>query len=234
MDLNSKKLNGILTLFQNGERKTAYKKMEDYINLFPTNIIAIYNYAFMSEKLNKLDNAINNYKKIIKINNQHWQSRFNLYVIFINQERYTEAEKLIDEVLIIKNNYQPALRDKALILYYTGKQDEALIYINKAIQLNTNDYIALNILGLIYSALKLDTKAEKIFNIAIKLNHQYPPSYNNLEKCYQNLNKIDLALLNFKKSYNLNKDFSEAINNLANIYVANSQYKKVLNFIKKL
>ncbi|SVB38277.1 uncharacterized protein METZ01_LOCUS191131, partial [marine metagenome] len=74
MDFNSKKLNSILTLFQNGERKTAYKKMKDYINLYPTNIIAIYNYAFMSEKLNNLDSAINNYKKIIKINNQHWQS----------------------------------------------------------------------------------------------------------------------------------------------------------------
>lgn len=233
MDVDSKQLNIILKLFQNGDKKIAYKKMKGFLNLYPSNIIAIYNYAFMSEKLNNIESAIKNYKKIIETNNHHWQSRFNLYVILINQEKYKDAEKLIDEVLKIKDNYQPALRDKSLVLYYRGKPDEALIFINKAIQLNKNDYIALNILGLIYSALKQDIKAEKVFNISIKLNPQYSPSYNNLGKCYQNLKKYDLALLNFKKSYNLNNDFSEAINNLANIYIANSKYKKGIEFYKK-
>jgi len=61
MDIDSKKLNNILTLYQNGERQSAYKKIRDYINLYPSNIIAIYNYAFMSEKLNNIENTINNY-----------------------------------------------------------------------------------------------------------------------------------------------------------------------------
>jgi len=228
----SNQLNEILKQFQEGNKKKAYLKLKNYISIYPDNLIAVYNFAYMSELLNKIDVAVKFYKTIIKKNNDHWQSRFNYYLILIKQEKYINALDLINDVLKIKKNYQPALRDKALVMYHLGKPDEGLEFINQSIKINPKDYIALNTLGLIYGALKLDEKAKEVFNLAIKINSQYFPSYNNLGNCLLRFNKIDLALQNFKKAHDINNDFQEAINNMANIYLLKSKYTEAIELYK--
>lgn len=227
---NVVKLNKILKQFQDGNQEIAYLNLKKYISKYSEDLIAIYNYAYMSENLSKLEIAIEKYIYIIKKDKNHWQSRFNLYLIYIQKRKYEEALKLIDEVLLIKPDYQPALRDKALTKYYLGKPDEGLVYILKSINLNKQDYIALNILGLIYNSLKENSKAKEIFEKAIQINPNYFPSYNNYGNCLQNLNKIDAALINFKKAYELNNNFEEAINNTANIYTIQGKYEEAIKY----
>ena len=93
----------------------------------------------------------------------------------------------------IKPNYQPALRDKAVILYYLKKPDEALPFIEESLKQNQTDYIALNTLGLIYMEMKQYDLAKKIFTKAISINSQYFPSYNNLGRCYQIDNESQIS-----------------------------------------
>ena len=229
---NVVKLNKILKKFQDGNREIAYLDLKKYIESYSNDLVAIYNFAYMSEILNKLKVAIENYIYVIKKDKNHWQSRFNLYLIYIQQKNYKIALKLINEVLLIKPNYQPALRDRALTKYYLGKPDEGLTDILKSISLNTKDYIALNILGLIYDSLKENIKAKEVFEIAIKINPDYFPSYNNYGNCLQNLKDINAALINFKKAYELNNNFEEAINNIANIYTIQGKYEEAIKYYK--
>ena len=56
----------ILQQFQQGNQKKAYIKMKNFILTNPNNLIAVYNFAHMSELLNKTDVAIEYYKKVIK------------------------------------------------------------------------------------------------------------------------------------------------------------------------
>ena len=107
-----------------------------------------------------------------------------LYLIFIDQKKFKEALLLIDQVLIINNNYQPALRDKALALVNLKKPDEGIKYIQDSLKQNPKDYIALNIFGIICIELNKLDEAEKIFNEAIRINQNYVSSYNNLGRCY--------------------------------------------------
>ena len=118
-------VNQIIEEFQSGKnREAAFIKLKNFMIKNPQDTTALYNLAYMSEILGKKDFAIESYKKTIKLDPDHWKSMFNLYIIYIKQESYDTALTLVDSVLRIRPNYQPALRDKALILYYkntTGK-----------------------------------------------------------------------------------------------------------------
>jgi len=221
-------LNQILSNFSKGNKIESFNKLKKFIKKYPKNNIARYNFGYMCEILNNKELAIANYKKVISNDQNHWQSRFNLYLIYLNQQQYTLALKLVNEVLKIKKNYQPAQRDKALILNYLNKPDEAIILAKNSIKQNSEDYVAYNTMGLILIALKKYEEAEKIFLQAIKINSNYISSYNNLGYCYTLLDNKKKSLECFLKSQKLNPDSYEVKNNLANYYLFEEEYKKAL------
>ena len=59
--------------------------------------------------------------------------------------------------------------------------------------------------------------AMEIFKKSILINPQYTDSYNNLGKCYIDLEKLNLAYLNFKKAYKINPNYDLPLINIANI-----------------
>ena len=230
---NYLELNNIIKKFQGDKKKEAYSDIKKYILSNKKDLTALYNYAYMSEKINETDIAIKIYKQIIQKDKTHWRSVFNLYLIYINQKRYEEALDLINHLLLIKPNYAPALRDKALVMFYLRKIEEGLALINKSLKINPNDYLSLNILGLIYGELKLEKKALEVFKIAIQIKPDYFASYNNLGNILQNLGEIDLSLHNFNKAIELNIKFAEGYNNIGNIYNLKSKYHKAIQFYNK-
>ena len=84
---NINRLNEIIKNFHDGNKEESYNNLKDYIKIYPNDLVALYNFAYMSEVLNKLEVAIKNYVFIINQDKNHWQSRFNLYLIFINTFR---------------------------------------------------------------------------------------------------------------------------------------------------
>lgn len=226
-------VNKLIVDFQKGKKLASFKKLREFVKNNPEDKTARYNFAIMCEQLNHLDLAKNNYNKILKINAKHWKSIFNLYLIYIKEKKYEKALNLVNDILIIKPNYQPALRDKAVILYYLKRPDEGLPFIEESLKQNQEDYIALNTLGLIYMEMKKYHFTIKIFRKAISINPQYYPSYNNLGRCYQINNDYNSALINFKKALDLNPQFTEAINNIANCYNQSGLYNKAIKFYKK-
>ena len=226
-------VNKIISDFQKGEKDSSFNKLSNFVIQNPKDEIARYNLAVMCEQLNYVDLAKENYKKILKENSQHWKTKFNLYLIYIKEKNFTKALKLVNEVLIIKPSYQPALRDKAVILYYLKKPDEGLPFIEESLRQNQNDYIAFNTLGLIYMELKQYDLAIKIFLKAISLKLDYFPSYNNLGRCYEINNDRDSAKIYYEKALKINPKFAEAINNLANYYNQTGNHKKAISYYNK-
>ena len=221
-------LTHIIADFQGGKTQEAFIKLDEYIDKYPKDLAAKYNFALMAEKINKTDLAIKNYKIVIKKDPNHWQSRNNLYLIFYHQKKYQDALKLANEVLNIKPDYQPVLRDKAHILYHQKKLDVALKLISKSIKLNPKDYIAINILGIIHAGLRDHSLAKKIYLHAIKVNNKYFPSYSNLAKSLTELNEREDAIKYLKICLELKPDFIEGINNLANVYSTMGKYDKAI------
>ena len=135
-------LNKILSEFTSGNKISAFNKLEKFQSEYPHDYLAKYNFGYMCQQLNKIELAKKIYLKIISKIKDHWQSRFNLYTIYIGEKSYILALKYINEVLILKKNFQPAQRDKALVLHYLKKPDKGIAYINSSIQQNPLDYLA--------------------------------------------------------------------------------------------
>ena len=116
-------VNKLITNFQKGEKHSSFEQLKIFVNKNPKNETARYNFAVMCEQLNYLDLAKRQYNKILINNSQHWKSKFNLYLICIKEKKYKKALQLVNDVLSINFNYQPALRDKAVILHYFKRLD---------------------------------------------------------------------------------------------------------------
>ena len=115
---NALLLNKILSDFQKGEKHKSLKQIIQFVDKNPSDNTARYNLALMYEMMGNINLAIANYKKVTSNDKNHWRSRFNLYLILIKQKKFTDALQLINEVLFINQNYQPALRDKAVALLF--------------------------------------------------------------------------------------------------------------------
>jgi len=226
-------LNKILEEFQGGKKQEAFIKLENYINENKRDYAALYNYGYMAEQFGKIDTAIKSYKIVSKNEKNNWRARFNLYLIYFHKQEYDKSLKLVNSVLEIKPNFQPALRDKAHIYFHTKKLDLALKLIIESIDLNKKDYIALNILGMIYLKLKKINEAKESFEHAISLNSEYFPSYNNLGNCFRELNLREEALKNYKKSSIINPSFIEAINNTGSLLIEIGNFKDGIDVLNK-
>ena len=226
-------LNKIISEFSEENKFKTFNELNVFVQNNPSNYIARYNLGYVSEKINNEKIAIESYLKVIEKDSKHWQSRFNLYLIYIKKNEYSLALKYVNQVLNIKEGYQPALRDKALVLNYLKKPDAALPLIYNSIKKNPLDYIALNTCGLILISLKRSEEAEKVLNEAIKINNKYIPSYNNLGHCYSLLHNNEKALECFNKAIELDPESHEAINNIANNHLENGNSSEALKFYLK-
>ena len=117
----------ILNEFQSGNKPKAFRKLKNYLTDNPSDDIARFNFAIMCTETNKIDLAIENYKQVIKKNNNHWESRFNLYIIYLDRQLYNEAHKYVDEVLIFnddeKKSFNSILVTNLKIKLYTVEKN---------------------------------------------------------------------------------------------------------------
>ena len=89
----------ILDEFKSGDKSKAFNKLENYLKNNPDDNMARFNFAIMCNETNKVDLAINNYKQVIKNNSSHWESRFNLYIIYLDKKLYKLDHQYVSEVL---------------------------------------------------------------------------------------------------------------------------------------
>lgn len=226
-------INKIINEFINGDKEKALKRLYKHIKKNHDDVQAKYNYAYMQHQLGNIKTAIQYYTEVTQLSKAQWKSRQNLALIYLDKKQYSIALRFIDEVLLIKINYQPALRDKALILFQLNRLDEALIKIKESIKLNNKDYIAYNTMGLILLRMLKKDEAKKIFIEAIQINKNYAPSFSNLGRCYEMLNLPEESLKCFEQAILLDPNSFIVLNNLAGYYLDKGLYEKGLDLYKK-
>jgi len=226
-------INNVINEFVSGNKEKALKKLHKHIKKNDGDVLAKYNYAYMQHQVGNIKTAIQCYTEVAELSKTQWKSRQNLALIYLDTKQYSKALRFIDEVLLIKENYQPALRDKALILFQLNQLDEALIKIKESIKLNNKDYIAYNTMGLILLRMLKKDEARKIFIEAIKINKDYAPSFSNLGRCYEMLNMPEESLKCFEQAIVIDPNSFIVLNNLAGYYLDKGLYKKGLQLYQK-
>jgi tetratricopeptide (TPR) repeat protein len=131
-------------------------------------------------------------------------------------ERYGDAENLA--ILLTKQfpKHQFGWKILGVVLGQTDRKPEALVAIQKAIDITPSDAEAHYNLGLVLQALGTLKKAEVTYRRAIALKPDYAEAHSNLGITMQALDKLDEAEENYRRAITLKPDFFEARSNLGN------------------
>jgi len=123
--------------------------------------------------------------------------------------------------------------EEGIALHKLGKLKEAKIIYEEILKKSSNNFEAINLLGIISLQLKDYYQAIKLIEKAININPHHHSLYNNLGAVYKELREYPNAIKNYKKAIELNNSYAEAYNNLGVVLKQTNQYEEAYKNYKK-
>lgn len=111
----------------------------------------------------------------------------------------------------------------------TGRFDEAIVELKRAIQLYDKYIDAHNNLGVAYRKKGMLNEAVSEYKKALQLNPRYPYAHNNLGVLYAKSGLPDLAIEAFGNALANKPDYPDAHNNLGAVYIKKGFYEKAID-----
>jgi tetratricopeptide (TPR) repeat protein len=112
-----------------------------------------------------------------------------------------------------------------------GKPAEAIEYLKKATDLNSNADLSLNELGRIYFDQKDYSSAAGFFQKAIDARPDFANYHNNLAYCFRNLGDRDKTIQNFERAFQLDPTDDVTINDLVVVYFEADRYEDIISLM---
>lgn len=224
-------------LLQDGKLDEALIVVEKSIQLDPTNYAAYNNRAYINAEKNKpSEQVLADYYKALSIKPDYDISLYSLANYYHSIKNYdsTIARANIYFDYADKYNFDKKLTQHIYGIsgeskYILANFNEALLDINKAIELNSLDAAAYKVLGDCYFYKDSIDRAIKELTKAIQLDSNYYQAYLGRARCYEKFNTSDflaLAEKDYKTAFKLNPKADD-------IYETNSKLFKQLKQINK-
>ncbi len=119
-------------------------------------------------------------------------------------------------------------------LYKLNKLTELEQETKKLLQIENNNIILLNILGVVYLKKKFFKEAEPIFKKILNQNSKDTNALKNLGETYRRINKFANAIEYYELYLTINPNDNEVINNLASCCLKNKRYEQAVNYYRDL
>jgi len=227
------KINLILDFLNSKKFSEAEEELKKLILLVPNNFFLENIYGIILSSQNRYHDAINHFKRAIKLNSNFSNAHYNLGSTFMKISDYDNAIYSLKESIKINDNYFQAYFNLGDCYRKLDKFNEALSSFSKCIEINKNDPDIYNNLGLLYYESKHFDLAILNFEKYLTFNPDSPFGYNNLGLVYFAQKDFNKAEKNFFKSVELKLDFSEAYYNLGLTFNKKKEYQKAISFFKK-
>jgi len=190
----------------------------------------IFSLAYDNHQKNNLELAESLYKKILKLNAQHFEAIFLLGTLYLQKRNFDIAKEYLNKALKIKPEHAHAHHNLGYAYMETGKPIEAKEIFNKVIRIQPNHADAHYNLGNIYKHLGEFKKAEEYFKKTIKILPNHSAAYNNLGNVLKDAGKFEDAVLAYNKAIQIQSNHPNAYHNLGNTYKQLGDFKKSINF----
>jgi tetratricopeptide (TPR) repeat protein len=153
-------------------------------------------------------------------------------VLSINLIFCASSQKKIQQARTKDPQYQ---YNVGLVHLNRGNVDEAIPYLNRALTINPNYYLALNALGLAYFMKGNLQEALSYLQKCLAINPTFPEARNNLGMVYQEQGLLDKAQQEFRlaaadKNYNSRE---LPYYNLARLYLTAEKFRDALDHVQK-
>ena len=127
------------------------------IEINPQDISTYLNMGLLMQKSNRDDQAMEVYQKALIIEPANLTALSNIFVIYLNQKKYKEAQDWYNKIISIDSHFSKTDQDyiNLAVMYQELKlYDSAWVTINKAISLNLENSNAYSVRGSIYQKRK--------------------------------------------------------------------------------
>ena len=179
-----KELEEFYYLLENNKIKEAEEFISNSLLSKPDDILLLNNYGTVLLLKNDFSNAIINFKKVIEIKPELYQSYYNIAYAYVRLFLYDEA------LIYIKKYFEYDLKNcdayniLGIILLEKNILDEAIYNFNKCVELEIDFVKAHNGLGLAFYKKKDFEKSIFFFENGIKFDPNFNILYFNLAKSY--------------------------------------------------
>lgn len=126
-----------------------------------------------------------------------------------------------------------AYYSKSMSLFDLQKYDEALMSIDKSIEINPNDDYYYSMKGLIYEELEKLEEALEYYDKAIKVDPKEPQNYNDKGDILNDLDRHEEALEYFNKAISMDSSIADFFNDKGNVLYALERYEEAIESYNK-
>lgn len=231
---DNKDFNYILQLINTSKFEEAKNKLLS-LEILCNDDFAFYDLlAQIFNNLNLKEDSINYYEKSLLLNNNFYQSKFNLAALYYSLKNFTKAEELFLQIVDINNSDFRAYYNLGVLKYEQKKFIESIDFLKKSISLNKNFFIAYHQLGMVYEALKDFNQAIICYKKSIALDKEgFSLSLNNLGNIYLDIKDYERALFFFNSALKLQGDKSSIYFNLGLVNFQLNRMSEALFFFEK-
>ena len=189
--------------------------------------------AVQNHQKNNLQVARNLYKKILKINPDHFESIFYLGSLSLQTKNFDQAKPLLQKAIKIQPNFARAHNNLGMVFKELGEFQKGMSYFQKAIEIQPNFANAHYNLGIAFNELNEFEKAISLYEKAIQISPNYVAAYNNLGAVFRELKEHQKAISCYEKAIQINPNYVDAYNNLGIIFKELGELQKAVDCHQK-
>jgi len=198
--------------YNNGEYAAAYKHFMDVSKINPTDTTGYLYGGMMAQELEKYDDALKNYEKLIEMD--AYTASVLSSVIYIYQNDKEDLESALKYVKLGKEKFPEELnfqRQEVDLLIKMDKMDEAIIGLKSAVDKEPENALLVANLAMLYDMTGDYENAEVYYKKAIEMNSDNRKALINLSVLYITKGDVIMNKVNEMsiKEYNKNIDAAE-------------------------
>ncbi|MCF6352048.1 MAG: hypothetical protein L3J06_03460 [Cyclobacteriaceae bacterium] len=215
--------------YNNGEYATAYENFMDVSTIDPTDTSGYLYGAMMAQELEKYDDALKNYEKLIEMDAYSNSVLSSIIYIYLNQKEDPETAlkyvKIGQKKFPEDNNFQ---RQGVDILIKLDKLDEAIQELKNAVTNEPENALLVANLAMLYDMTEDVENAEVYYKKALEMESENRNSLINLSVLYIGKGDKIMHVVNEMSIKEYNKNIEAADKNSA------LEYKKAIPLLEKV
>ena len=189
--------------------------------------------AFQNHKKNNFKDAEILYKKILKINPNHFESIFLLGTLLLQTKKFDLAKQFLQKAIHIQPNHMEGIYNLGNTLRELGELQKAINCYQKVIQINPNYIVAYNNLGTVFEELGDYQRAMIYYQKILEIQPNHVGTYYNLGNVLNKLGDYQKAINYYEKVIQIQPDYVDAHFNLANTLKELGEFQKAVNCYQK-
>ena len=186
--------------------------------------------AFQKHKNKNYSTAESLYKKVLKIDPNHFESIYLLGSLSVQTYNFDRAKNYYEKAIKIKPDDTNTLYNLGVVFAELGEAKKAISYYEKTIAIRPNHANTHNNLGVVYLKLGEYKKAISCFKQAIQIDPNYAAAHNNLGIVFKELGEHQKAISCYEKAIEIQPNHANAHNNLGNIFRKLKEFQKAANY----